>query len=66
MPWSEDGQLFCFNFFFYFSALLTLGVDDFDPNPAGGEVNKVMLEVFSKEAYVYFEIYQNHFSHSYF
>ena len=55
---------FVLTFFFYFSALLTLGVDDFDPNPAGGEVNKVMLEVFSKEAYV--SLYQKHFSHSYF
>jgi hypothetical protein len=37
-------------YFYSFSALQTLGIDHFDQHPAGGDVNKIQLDTFVREA----------------
>ena len=35
-----------------FSALRTLGIKGFDPQPPGGETDRITFDSFSREAYV--------------
>ena len=53
LEFSSQGMLsdiFTFRYNFNFSALGSIGVKGYDQHPAGADINKITVDVFSREA----------------